>query len=144
MRDLTDKKIYFDTNLAIYAIEGFVPYREILIKLFSAIDDGLLTAVTSELTICESLVHPFQDGDPNILQAYESLFSDKSGLDCLPVTRDILIDAARIRAKHESLKMPDAIHLATSKFAKCDIFLTNDKRLPRLDSTVLLLDDLNG
>ena len=112
--------------------------------MFSAIDDGLLSAVTSELTICESLVHPFQNGDPDILQAYESLFSDNSGLDCIPVTRDLLIDAARIRAEHKFLKMPDAIHIATSKFAECDVFLTNDKRLSQVDSTVMLLDKLNG
>ncbi|MBL7202552.1 MAG: PIN domain-containing protein [Anaerolineae bacterium] len=40
----------------------------------------------------------------------------------------ILERAARLRATTDSLRLPDAIHLATATLERCDRFLTNDKR----------------
>ena len=39
----------------------------------------------------------------------------------------------------------DALHLATALVHDCDTFVTNDRRLARVDRVrVLVLDDLNG
>ena len=59
----------------------------------------------------------------------------------VPITRALLIEAARLRASSR-LKLPDAIHLATALQYECPVFLTNDTRirpLPGLD--VLYLSD---
>lgn len=46
----------------------------------------------------------------------------------LPVSREILVEAARIRAG-TALKLPDAIHVATARMCGCEVFLTNDTRI---------------
>ena len=43
--------LYLDTNICIYALEGYPEYEPILTSLFSLIDNGTYTAVTSELTL---------------------------------------------------------------------------------------------
>jgi hypothetical protein len=45
------------------------------------------------------------------------------------VTRDVLIEAARQRAVCPTTKLPDAIHIATARLEKCQVFLTNETRL---------------
>ena len=49
----------------------------------------------------------------------------------VPVTRDILRDAAHVRGEL-GMKLPDAIHVATARERECKVFITNDKgiRLP--------------
>ena len=43
-------RIYLDTNIIIYGMEGYPEYVCSLSSLFAAIDEGNLVAVTSELT----------------------------------------------------------------------------------------------
>jgi len=50
----------------------------------------------------------------------------------LPVTSNVFTEAARLRADHPTLKTPDAIHLATALYHRCNEFWTNDERLAKL------------
>lgn len=52
-------RVYIDTNIWIYSLEGFAPLAPALTALFERIDAGDLAAVTSELTLAEVLVKPF-------------------------------------------------------------------------------------
>ncbi|MFH0958320.1 MAG: hypothetical protein V1897_06415 [Pseudomonadota bacterium] len=52
------ERIYLDTNIIIYPLEGYPECASSLATLFAAIDEGKLSAVTSELTLAESLVKP--------------------------------------------------------------------------------------
>ena len=57
--------------------------------------------------------------------------------------RAITHKAAKIREKYPGVKGMDSIHLATSLYAKCDIFLTNDARLKQVSEVnVVLVDEL--
>ncbi|MBP7866121.1 MAG: PIN domain-containing protein [Acidobacteria bacterium] len=122
------KKIYLDTNVLIYALEGFPDYSGVLTALFQAVDQELLRAFTSELTIAEVLVKPFIDRNREREHAYLELFDGSGPLHVEPVTRSILIEAARLRALHP-LRLPDEIHLATAFFSECSFFITNDFRI---------------
>ena len=55
-------RIYLDTNIFIYALEGYRIFRTALATLFDALDRQELTAVTSELTLAEVLMKPFLAG----------------------------------------------------------------------------------
>jgi predicted nucleic acid-binding protein len=62
----------------------------------------------------------------------------------LPVDRETAEIGAVLRAKHR-LRTPDALQVAAALNAGCEVFLTNDKRLQRLDGLrVLVLDDYDG
>ena len=131
--------VYLDTNIWIYALEGFPAFAQELATLFQAIDQGQLTAVTSELSLSEVLVKPIQNGNMAQQDIYKQALSSTSTLRVVPVQRDVLIEAATLRAA-VNLKLPDAIHAATAIATQCSTFLTNDQRFQVVSGfqTVLL------
>ena len=73
---------------------------------------------------------PCRRGDDTLIAAYRELFTrPPPGLAVAQLDAAILERAAELRATIESLRLPDAIHLATAETERCDPFLTNDKRL---------------
>ena len=52
------------------------------------------------------------------------------GVLMVPISRAILVEAATLRATR-ALEMPDAIHAATAKIARCSHLLTGDEALAR-------------
>lgn len=89
-------------------------------------------AVTSELTALETLVGPLRSGDATLEALFRRILLRSPTLRLLPVTRDVLEHAARLRAAHPGLKTPDAIHAATALDANCAQMLTNDPPFGRL------------
>ena len=130
------KRIYLDTNIWIYALEGFPASAQDLTALFQAIDLGTLTAVTSELSFAEVLVKPMQNKNATQQAIYKQAISSTQNLSIIPVGREILIAAAELRAI-TNLKLPDAIHAATALSSQCSTFLTNDRRFQAISSLSL-------
>lgn len=93
--------------------------------LLQALDDAQIVAVTSELTLAEALIKPLKDQNQPEQQAYREFLTSTSVLQVVPISKEILEEAARLRATTK-LKLPDAIHLATATLNGCDCFLTND------------------
>lgn len=118
-------KVYLDTNIVIYAIEGFADLANQIQALLQALDDAEIIAVTSELSLAEALIKPLKDQNQAEQQAYKKFLTPTSVLQVVPISKEILEEAARLRATTK-LKLPDAIHLATATLNGCDCFLTND------------------
>jgi predicted nucleic acid-binding protein len=139
---LEGDRIYLDTNAWIYALEGFSEFRAELTLLFEQMQTGALMGVTSELTLAELLVKPCRDQDETQQARYKKAISNRKNFFIVPVLRDLLIDAAAVRASTQ-LKLPDAIHAATALRANCTTFLTNDRQLKKLtDIPVVLLSEV--
>ena len=135
--------VYLDTNVWIYAIEGYPAYAGILKALLQRIDQKTLLAVTSDLALAEVLVKPMADARVDLQEAYETALQSGRNLNITPITRSILSEAARLRAQYPTLKLPDAIHAATAISARCNYFVSNDRRFAGLrDLTVLPLSHL--
>jgi predicted nucleic acid-binding protein len=136
---LQGNRIYLDVNIWIYALEGYSAFAQELALLFQNIDQGLLTAVTSELSLAEALVKPVQDQDITLQEIYKQAISTRSHFLVTPIGRDILIRAAYLRAV-TGLKLPDSIHLATALQYQCTTFLSNDQRFQAISGihTVIL------
>nr|WP_281268010.1 type II toxin-antitoxin system VapC family toxin [Methanospirillum stamsii] len=92
-------------------------------------DNGTYTAVTSELTLAEVLIKPLMDNNENLQMMYEEIMQSSDFLSLATIDRQILVEAARIRASSNAIHLPDAIHLATAQIHNCSCFITNDKRL---------------
>jgi len=136
------QKIYLDTNIFIYAIEGSVGFGGTLTEIFSRFDLGEATSFTSELALAEALVRPFEKDDVQIQRIYQERIRSSSTLTVVPITRQILVEAARLRSRVR-LKMPDAIHAATAYSVGCGVFVTNDSRFVALEEIrVVLLSHL--
>lgn len=137
------RTVYLDANVVIYAVEDMPPHATKLKELFNRFDRGELHAVTSELTLAEVLVRPIRDQRPQARAAYERLLRQSAALTIAPVTRDVLTLAAELRAALPPLKLPDAIHVATSLLRGCTTVLTNDVRFETVPGLpVLLLSNL--
>ena len=99
--------------------------------------------MTSEITLAECLVKPFADKNIPAIEIYISLLGEQPSLPVIPISRMILLSAARLRAETR-LKLPDAIHVATAKWAGCTAFITNDRRVREGSGVpVILWDELS-
>ena len=128
---ITGPFVYLDANIFIYALEAHADFASELTELFKAIDQGQFLAVTSELTLAETLVKPMLDGDIGKQAVYEQAIQNSTNLHVVSVSRRVLIEAARLRSA-SNLLLPDAIHAATSLLGACETFLTNDPRFRRV------------
>lgn len=122
--------IYLDTNILILAVEQGNPWNGLLQELFEAIDDRAIHPFTSELTLAEVLAKPISVKAEELVKTYETLLSPASLIRVVPVDRAILRVAAEIQSEL-SIKLIDAIHVATFRVQSCDFFLSMDERLGR-------------
>lgn len=116
--------VYLDTNPLIYLTEGNPAFKDQMADLFEALDAADARLITSELALTEVLVRPLRDGDTALIDAYERLFDTL--VEPLPVSREVLLMAAQLRAQTPSLRTPDAIHVATSALAQASHFVSGD------------------
>ena len=131
-----------DTQVLIYTIENHPKYAPILDPFWEAVEDKSIDAVASELSLMEVLVMPIRAGDVALQIEYQKAIQG-SDLQVRPITGQILLEAARLRAAIPALRTPDAIHAATGLLSGCVMFLTNDtgfRRIPGLP--LILLDDV--
>ena len=126
----TSTRVYFDTNIFIEIFEGRGRLSELLTQLLTAVEsEGRQRLVTSELALAELLVKPIALRRHDLVRIYDNWTISNSYLEVVPVVREVLSDAATLRANDKSLKLPDAIHLTTARGAGCRYFLTRDKKI---------------
>src|SRR3954470_23613442 len=117
-------RIYIDTNIFITLVESSPP--DSLRGVMDSIESGRALAFTRDLTIAELLVHPYAEGDDARADTYIAMICTSDSMRVASVDRETLIRAARLRSLRRSLRLPDAIHVATAELADCGIFLSND------------------
>jgi predicted nucleic acid-binding protein len=138
----TSGVVYADAQIAIYTVDRHPLYAPVCDPLWQAAQNGVLTVVSSELTLMETLVGPLRSGDTAQAARRENLWN-RPNVGLLPITEDILREAARLRATIPALKTPDAIHAATALLHGCALFVTNDTGFRRVPSLSLaILDDI--
>ena len=131
--------VYIDTQAVIYAVQPHASFGPLLQPLWQAMATGTLVAATSELTLMETLVVPLRIGEAVLVRDYETFFA-RPGIRLIPVSRDVLRDAAALRASMPRIKTPDAIHAATAARSGCSLLVTNDyglRAVPGLPTVVL-------
>ncbi len=89
-----------------------------------ALGEDLLVGAT---VYAETIVRPLQEGTDATVDA----FLDAAGVSVVPVDRAVARRAARLRAKHSSLRLPDALSLATALVSDATL-LTFDEKLKRV------------
>ncbi len=131
-------KIYLDACIVIYFIEKHFDYAAKIEALINNLD-GNDALCFSALIRLECLVMPLRTNDKTLQSLYESFFNAQKMLE---MTIKVFDQAAQLRADFNSLKTPDALHLATALHYNCDEFWTNDNRLnsvaPSLVKNILL------
>jgi predicted nucleic acid-binding protein len=141
-------RVYLDANVFVAAFEHIGAHSDHAWWIIRAIESGEIAAGTSEITLAEVLVKPFEVGATDLADGYERMMVSGSNFEVLPVRRDILVGAAALRARRTSVRLPDAVHIATAQALSCGFFISDDRRLPMPDGIRMLavnpftLDDI--
>ena len=118
-------RLYLDTSILIRCVEGDAEEKRAALRWIDRAEGAAGgTIVSSLLARAECLVKPVREEDPELRRMFDMLF-EQSGIVFLSVSDSILERATLIRAKY-SLKMPDAIHIATALEAPCTAAVMRD------------------
>ena len=131
------ERLYVDANAIIYYAEAHPVFGGQVRALFAAVEQGRAVLVTSELTLAETLVVPLRSNNSPLIARYIEIVSPRKYFEIVPVSRSILMESARLRAKVGN-RLPDAIHIATALMASCSTFISEDKGI-RLPESVKLV-----
>lgn len=120
-----------DASVAIAALSIDDAHHQSAAHALSAADDAdFVLAATSR---AEILVGPSAAGGSALAAARQ--FVD--GCETVPVTAPVADDAARLRARHRSLSLTDAIALVVAGIIEADAVWTYDRRWQGVDARVV-------
>ncbi len=124
-------RIYWDTMLFAYFLEGHLEFgprvRQIHQEMMRR-GDALCTSI---FTVGEMLTGPQKTKALTKVKEMREFF-ESDEVELIPFTISTAETYAKIRAE-DSITPADAIHLASAAEARSDLFLTNDKKLQRLN-----------
>lgn len=129
-------RIYVDSNIFIYAVDGDAQVGAKAVGLLEALEAGPVQVVISSLVRAECLVGSWKTGRSQDRDLFTLLLETPVSV---PLSDRVVELAAQI-AGQNGIKLADAIHLAAAERSGCTGFLTNDRtlaeRAPRLDMFV--------
>lgn len=135
-------RLFLDSAPVIYYVEQHPRYIDTVAIIFEAIDAGTVEAITSPITLAESLVIPYRLNLVSVQQAFLDVIVQSNHTQCMPIDHGESRLAAELRASYH-LSLADALQVAVALRAGCDAFLTNDMGLRRVaEIRMLVLDDL--
>ena len=70
--EIIKSPVYFDTNIFIYAIDGYEEYQALLQNIFEYISKNKMLVITSELTLAECLVKPMKDNNQEAVEQFKN------------------------------------------------------------------------
>jgi len=132
LKALQGKRVALDTMIFIYPFEEHPLYLPLLKPFFGEVEKGNILAFTSTLSLTECLVQPFRAKALELAARYKTLFYHFPHLSVIAVDTEIAERAAWLRSQYR-LRTPDAIQIATGIASACQVFLTNDERLPQVE-----------
>jgi predicted nucleic acid-binding protein len=135
-----NRRIALDSNIFIYQIEASPRYLPLTDVVFSTLELGHLSGVTSTITMTELLVPAYRSKNEGQVNDFYALFSRYPNLEWIPATLGIADTAAELKAIY-NLRTPDALHAATAVHAKATGFVTNDPAFARVKQFETLVLD---
>lgn len=134
--------IGLDTSIFIYHLEANPRYLPLTQQLLKGVESGQCSGVVSTVTLMELTVHPWRKNRADIARQYEALLINFPNLTMVDVSREVARQAAQIRATY-NVRPADALQVATAKVSGATLWISNDKKLKRLESEVeiVILDD---
>ena len=121
-------RVFWDTNLFVYLIEGAGARAESVAALRRRMIERGDELLTSALTLGELLVKPVETGDDDLRDRYLQAMNE--AVTVLPFDARAAPRFAAIRGDR-TIRAPDAIQLACAAAGGTDLFITNDDRLSR-------------
>ena len=106
------------------------------VAMQAIVEAGEAAIVLPASGLAESLVGAHRRGDA---EAARAVFDDLR-ITIAPLSEEMAEEAARLRARHPSLRLGDALILATARVMDADALLTGDRRWAAVWSRVRVLE----
>jgi len=123
--------VALDTNIFICALNKRDSRHEESLQMLEQIKEKGIKASISVLVLEEFFIRVYKQNQEQKITALLDFITIEGVVTILDVSQQLALQAASLRAKHPSLRTPDAIHLASAISAGANIFITVDKRIPR-------------
>jgi len=123
-------KVYCDSTILIYFLDSIGPFHEKAKAKLEKLHSVSARLVLSDLTRLECRVGPLKRNDAERLARFDAFFALSTVLKA-GLGADVFDKAAEIRA-HQGIKTADSLHLAAAMSYGCDLFLTNDLALEKV------------
>ena len=136
------ERVFLDTAPAIYFFERNPAYFGRMDAFPRIRRERNIVIVTSAITLAECLVHPIRNGLEEQAAGFRRLILESVGTEFHTMGSEAAELAARLRARM-TLPLMDALQVGCAIATGCQVLLTNDRRLSRVDGVrILVVDDL--
>lgn len=133
-----------DTSPFIYFLENDPAFFTITKAVFAYTTQRKIQISVSSLILTEILMKPIQAQNIQLQEAYRIMLLNTSNVSTVPITSQIAIRAAELRATY-NLRTPDALHIGSAIVSDADAFLTNDMALKRVkEIPIYVLSDFEN
>jgi predicted nucleic acid-binding protein len=129
-----------DTAPFIYLWEQHPRYLPLARELFRHLRQPQVQGITSVITLIETCIHPQRQGRFDLVQAYENSLLHSQQIRMLPVDAALARRAVILRAAYE-IHVPDALQISAALESGATLFVTNDRRLSKVQEIEILLFD---
>ena len=123
-------RVYWDTMIFIYLLEGHPDLGPLVKSLHAAMQNRKSRLFTSAFTVGEILAGLEKLRAADLLTIAQEFFSS-SEVEVLPFDLAMAEIYGSVRAQ-TAISAQDAIHIATAAHTGVDLFITNDKKLQKL------------
>ena len=125
----------------IYLWEKHPVYFSLSETLFQYLKSPQVYGITSVITLIESGTYPQRHGRADLARAYEQALLHSQQVRMLPIDTALARRAIVLRATYD-IHVPDALQLAAAIEFEATLFVTNDRRLRKVQEIqVLVLDN---
>ena len=135
--------VLLDTSVLIYYLEGIEPYNLLAKEIFQDVVDKNIRGFLSVISITEFVAKPLVTEHAIDIEDFKQ-FLESLPIQVLEINYETAERAGKLRSQYPSVATPDALIVATALENDCDVFVTNDKRLKKLEAyglTVIVLRD---
>jgi predicted nucleic acid-binding protein len=130
-----------DTAPFIYFWEQHPRYFAPSEVLFRFLKTPEVQGITSIIMLIEACIHPQREGRLDLVDAYQRSLVDSQQVRMVPIEVDLARRAVHLRARHD-IHLPDALQIAAAMEAGATAFVTNDRRMAKVQGIrILLLGD---
>lgn len=106
-------RLAIDTAPIIYFIESHPDYDSLVTEVFRFVSEGVVTGVTSVISLAEVLTRPLREGQTQLYLQYRTFLLNADHLEMVSIDPDIAERASLLRAQY-GLRTPDALQIAAA------------------------------
>ena len=137
LAQLVGYRVYIDTNIFIYFLDGQEPFFSAVSPFFDAVLNGEIVGYTGEAVIAETMVQPYKLGNIAIIERFKSFFYQEEFLTILSHDSQSFDFASQI-AGTKGMKLVDSLHMATALQAGCEYLITHDKGIKSMEGIEII------